>query len=233
MLSEALTAATARVFRAGSAVRGAKVFHPRGLAFTGTVVVDGDPDAPASPWLRTPGTYRAVARFSRGAGLPAPLPDLLGLAVRVLDAHGPGRPQDLLLITSVDQPVLHHLFVPAFDAQARPYSSATPYRIGGTSWLMGALPRADSPRAEGGSMEERLRASVAAGGVALDLAAARVGGRFQRFGELRVEQEVPGGGDHLRFNLFNTGGGLEPVTWINRIRRRTYQQSQEGWEHEA
>lgn len=230
MLSESLTAVTARAFRAGSAVRGAKVFHPRGVAFTATVVIDGGPDAPASPWLRTPGEFGAVARFSRGAGLPKPLPDLLGLAVRVLDAHGPGRPQDLLMITSIDAPVLHHLFVPAFDAQARPYSSATPYRIGGTSWLMGATPRDDSPRGVGGAMEDRLRSAAATGDLALDLGAARVGGRFRRFGELRVGDPVPGGGDHLRFNLFNTGGGLEPVTWVNRIRRQTYQQSQEGWE---
>jgi hypothetical protein len=34
---------------------------------------------------------RPLLRFSRGAGLPEPLPDVLGVAIRLPDAHGPGR----------------------------------------------------------------------------------------------------------------------------------------------
>ena len=52
-------------------------------------------------------------RFSRGAGLPEPLPDILGVAVRVLDSHGPGGHQDFLLATSSGLPVAHHALLPA------------------------------------------------------------------------------------------------------------------------
>jgi hypothetical protein len=58
------------------------------------------------------------------------LPDLLGMSIRVPDAYGPGRHQDFLLVTSIDLPVLHHVFIPAADAQQRPFSSSLPYPRG-------------------------------------------------------------------------------------------------------
>ena len=50
------------------------------------------------PWLDDAGTDEVLLRFSRSVGLPEPLPDVLGLAVRVpleKDGHG-----DLLLATT-------------------------------------------------------------------------------------------------------------------------------------
>ena len=32
------------------------------------------------------------------------------------------------MVSSVDLPVLHHIFLPAGDVQQRPYSSSLPYR---------------------------------------------------------------------------------------------------------
>jgi hypothetical protein len=43
-----------------------------------------------------------VVRFSRAGGLPEPLPDALGVAVRLPGAYGPGRDQDLLVTSSAD-----------------------------------------------------------------------------------------------------------------------------------
>jgi hypothetical protein len=57
--------------------------------------------------LLVPGArYDAVVRFSRGGGLPEPLPDALGVAVRLPDAYGPGRTQDFLVTSSADLPLL-------------------------------------------------------------------------------------------------------------------------------
>src|SRR6058998_1571689 len=101
-----------------------------------TLRVPGDPAAPREArLLREPGEHRAIARFSRSVGLPRPLPDLLGLSIRVIGAYGSGRHQDLLLVTSIDLPVVHHIFVPAGDVQDRIYSSSLPYEAGEERFL--------------------------------------------------------------------------------------------------
>jgi hypothetical protein len=171
----------------------------------------------------------ALVRFSRSLGLPRPLPDLLGMSLRVPDAYGAGRDQDFLMVTSVDAPVLHHLFVPAGDVQQRPYSSSLPYRAGGETFLVGALPRRESPRVEGGDELERLAAAAATGALVFDLAVAAVWGRFRPVAEIRVEDPLPPEADALRFNPWNTGGGLEPAGLLNRMRDHAYPLSQRAW----
>src|SRR4029450_7999147 len=52
------------------------------------------------PLFQAGATHQALLRFSRGAGLPEPLPDALGVAIKLPDAHGPGVDQDLLLTSS-------------------------------------------------------------------------------------------------------------------------------------
>ena len=99
-----------------AAVRRGKAVHPHGAVYKAELVVPSHGDALGRTKLfGTPGRRRALVRFSRSLGLPRPLPDLLGMSVRVLDAYGPDRDQDFLMVTSVDAPVLHHLFVPASD----------------------------------------------------------------------------------------------------------------------
>src|SRR5207302_4752801 len=114
-----------------AAVRRGKPVHPTGVVYDARLVVSGSDDAPRGARLLCElAEHRAIVRFSRSLGLPRPVPDLLGVSIRVLEPYGPGRHQDFLLVTSVDRPVLHHLFVPAVDAQQRPYSSSLPYRAG-------------------------------------------------------------------------------------------------------
>ena len=92
-----LPAAAGRVVARPLAVltrlRRAKPMHPSGVAFDAVLDRAGLRRTSGIGWLDGTGTDRAVVRLSRGAGLPARLPDLLGLALRV-----PGdRPVDLLL----------------------------------------------------------------------------------------------------------------------------------------
>lgn len=63
---------------------------------------------------------------------------MLGLAVRILDAHGVGAHQDLLLATSGERPIVRHLFVPATSFDAIRFSSVLPYRLGDRTVVFGA-----------------------------------------------------------------------------------------------
>jgi hypothetical protein len=222
--------AVGSAFKAASVLRGAKSLHPYGVVYEAALAVDGDAGVPPAKLFRTPGTSSALVRFSASLGLPRPLPDLLGMSLRVIDAYGPGCHQDLLMVSSADRPIAHHVFLPADDVQRRPYSSSLPYRAGGELFLVGALPRADSPRPAGSGMYERLEAAAQTGKLAFDLAVAPLMGRFRPVGRLHVGKRLAPQMDALRFNPLNTGGGLRPAgDPLNRLRPYAYSRSQEGW----
>ena len=194
-----------------AAARRGKAVHPHGVVHRGRLVVDGIPAAPAgSRLLSERAEHDVLVRFSRSIGLPRPLPDLLGMSIRVVDAYGEGQHQDLLLITSIDLPVLHHVFVPAGDVHQRPYTSSLPYRAGDETFLIGAVPE------EGGE----LRFGVAVAPIAC---------RFRTVARLEVGERLPDTLDALRFSPFNTGGGLEPSGLLNGMRALAYPMSQAAW----
>jgi hypothetical protein len=204
--------------------------HPHGVVHEARLVVDGSLEAPTgAELLDTPGEHRAIMRFSRSLGLPRPLPDLLGVALRVLDAYGEGRHQDVLAVSSVDLPVLHHGFVPAADVQQRPYTSSLPYRAAGRRFLLGIVPDRTSPRPDGGDELDRLARAAATGRLTFGLAVAAVNGRFRVVGTLHVGRRLPDELDALRFNPFNCGGGLAPDGVLNRLRDYAYPLSQAAW----
>jgi hypothetical protein len=219
-----------------AALRGGKAVHPDGAAYDAQLSVAGAGPGlgpPAAELLSGPGDHRAVVRFSRAVGLPRGVPDLLGLAIRVLDAYGSGRHQDLLLISSADHPVLHHLFLPARDVQQRPYTSSLPYQAGGRRFLIGALPDARSPRPDGPDEFARLKRAAHTGRLRFQLAVAELDGRFEPVGDLRIGAPLPPDADALRFNPWNTGGGLAPAGVLNQARDRAYRLSQAGWRRTA
>jgi hypothetical protein len=195
---------TARFWRAVSRLRGGRSLHPDGDAYEATLSVTGGDHG--APLLDVPGEHRAIARLSRGVGLPKPLPDVLGLAVRVLDAHGPRRHQDFLIVTSVDVPFLHHLILPGpLGPYGQSYSSVLPYRIGERLRLVGALPRRPD----------------------FDLATAPLNGRWVPFGRLRLGERLSQEASFaLRFNPWNAGGGIRPTGPFQGIRDPAYRGSQ-------
>jgi hypothetical protein len=215
-------------------LRGGKAVHPRGVVYEARLSVTGAGAAPpAATLLSRPGEHRALARFSRSVGLPRPIPDLLGLAIRVLDAHGPGEHQDFLLVSSADRPVLHHIFLPASDVQQRPYTSALPYQASGEHFLVGALPDHRSPRPNGDNEFERLELAAGTGQLRFQLAVAAPKRRFQPVAELRIGARLPPEADALRFNPWNTGGGMAPAGVLNGARDRAYKLSQAAWRRTA
>jgi len=132
------------LFEGLSRLRRSRALHPDGSLHEATVTIRSNEAAPAAATLlHTPSEHPALVRFSRGVGLPDALPDVLGLAVRLLDVHGRGRHQDFLLATSANAPVLQHLLVPApggFFGQL--FSSLLLYRIGPKIRVVGAEPAA-------------------------------------------------------------------------------------------
>jgi hypothetical protein len=192
-----------------AALRRGKAVHPKGVVHEATLSIDGSRAAPAGvDFLQRPAEHPAVVRVSRSIGLPRPLPDLLGLSVRVPHAHGEDRHQDFLLITSADLPVLHHVFLPATEVDQRPYSSSLPFRGDDGLYLIGAVPRSFGD---------------------FDFSVASLGGRFEPVGRLRVGGRLPDDLDALCFNPWNTGGGVEPAGSLNQMRDRAYRWSQTAW----
>src|SRR5687768_8860748 len=106
-LPSAATRATASVlalpvgaafYAAGRLRRGRrKPLHPDGAVLPGTLRRSGAPTTWGTPWLDATGEHEATVRLSRSAGLPPPLPDILGLAIRV---RVDNRDADLLLSTT-------------------------------------------------------------------------------------------------------------------------------------
>jgi hypothetical protein len=214
-----------------AALRRGKPVHPKGAVYDARLTVTGARAAPPAQLLAQAGEHRAVVRFSRSVGLPEPFPDLLGMSIRVLDAYGAGAHQDLMLISSVDLPVLHHIFVPVRDAWQAPYSSSLPFRAGGDRFLIGALPRLEGPAPPGDTEFERLDAAATEGRLGFDLAVAPLEGRFAAniVGRLQLGSQLSADLDALRFNPWNTGGGLEPAGWLQAARYQAYRRSQAAW----
>ena len=220
----------AAVLGAVAGIRGGKAVHPHGAVHRGCLRVSGSGSAPlGSTLLSEPGEHACLVRFSRSVGLPRPLPDLLGMSIRVPHAYGRHCPQDLLLVTSADLPLLHHVFLPVSDGQSRPYSSSLPFRAGDEVFLIGALPRRASPRPRGGTDLERLARAAATGRLRFDLAVAPVMGRFQAIAAIEIGERLPPELDALRFDAWNCGGGLSPVGTLNRMRGSAYAYSQTAW----
>lgn len=195
---------TAALFGRLSALRGARIFHPDGEAWRATVSIESDPHALDG----VAGDHSAIVRASRGAGLPEPLPDVFGIAVRLLEVHGPGQHQDFLLATSAAPFPARHLLLPASGIGTRPYSSILRYR---------------------NQRDERFTvgASYLADPATLTLMTAPLVGGWRHVGRIHLTERISNDdGQALRFNPWCTGGGIEPIGLLNRLREPAYTASQ-------
>jgi hypothetical protein len=225
----AVDTVSAAVFEAGSAVRSARIFHPTGVGFRSTISIRPPADgahALGVPLLDSPGTYSGPVRISRGAGLPEPLPDILGIAVRIEDAHGLGQAQDLLFGSSSSLPVGRQLFVPNVDFAGLTLSSILPYSLGGggTYWF-GARVLTSS-----GRLSRLADVAAAAQDIRIELLLAGRFGPWRPVADVSLDEQLPDPESAaLRYNVDdNTGGGIEPTGWLQALRRHAYAASQAG-----
>ena len=217
-----LPAPTAALFAAATRMRGRRFFHPYGRAFAGTLRI------PKNDAGLKQGSHEAIARLSRGAGLPMGLPDVLGLAIKLPDFNGPRRDQDFLLVSAASAPVVRHLLLPAAFFGARTFSTVLPYEVDGEVLLYGTLPSPPKERATGLELSQ-LDEALEEGRLRFRFAVATLLGRWRRIGELSLERRLSQAlSDKLRFNPWNTSERIRPVGPLNRLRADAYPASQEA-----
>ncbi len=121
-------------FGLAARVRRDKPLHPAGSV--GTAVLDVTTPAPhlGVPLVAAAGQHDCLVRWSRSAGVPAPLPDVEGFALRVLDAGG-GRPADLLFASAGEGSITRHTPLLRRPRSHGPLSTLLPV-VGDTGPLM-------------------------------------------------------------------------------------------------
>ena len=207
-----------RALGALARLRGGKPMHPRGAVFSAVLQRHGNGggNPVGVQWLDDPAAEAAVVRLSRGAGLPAPLPDVLGLAIRLRSDRG--TPIDLLLSTTGRGPLTRLLPAPRRDTAAV-YSSIMGYRSDAGTLRIAALPEADGVPSE----PEPLAEEVARVGLSFTLAVARGRGPWVPFGRLALGRPVEPLDPGVRFDaVLNHPPGLSPDGPIARFRAPAY-----------
>ncbi len=219
-----LPAPTAAFFAAATRLRGRRFFHPYGRAFAGTLHI------PKTTAGLKQGSHQAIARLSRGAGVPKGLPDVLGLAIKLPDFNGPRKDQDFLLVSAANAPVVRHLLLPAAVFGSRTFSTVLPYEVHGEVLLFGTLPSPPEERATGLELA-KLDEALEQGRLRFRFAVATLTGPWRRIGELRLERRLSEDlSDKLRFNPWNTSDRIRPVGPLNRLRADAYPASQKARE---
>ncbi len=192
-------AGLAAAIRLVAALRAAaKPLHPRGDVVNATLRRFGGGHTGAS-WLDEAGSDEVLVRRSRAVGLPGPLPDVHGLAVRV-PRRGGGH-GDLLLASTGRGRASRFLLTVGRTPGSRPLTTLMPYRTPTGPRLVGA-------RAVG---EQRY-----------ELAHATPGGEWEPFAEL-VLSGTRGPDPLVSFDpLRNTLPGLDNYEWVRRLREPAY-----------
>jgi hypothetical protein len=190
--------AAATALGLATAARGSRVFHPKGTACAARLTVTGGLGTGARV-LDEPAAHDGVVRLSRAVGLPQPLPDVDGLALRLPGQGIGGAPLDLLVNSA-----WRYAFVPSVVAPT--WSAILPHRTGsGRLVLLGARPDGD-----GFTM----------------LVASPLGG-WQRWGRLVLSDPLPDEeSERLRFEPTVGADDLRPVPLFRSLRARSYVHSQ-------
>jgi hypothetical protein len=153
-LTQAVTAAAAvpgavlgGVFGAVATLRRDKPLHPRGQVGEGVLHVTEPVPWLGIPLLATEERHPCVARWSRAAGLPWPLPDVEGLAVRI-EQPGTGEGADLLFASTGTGSVTRFLLTPRAPSSHGPQSTLLPVesRMGAVIFLATPADDAHPPR---------------------------------------------------------------------------------------
>jgi hypothetical protein len=182
-----------------------KPLHPRGEIRRGELRRDGSDEELGVPLIDEPGVDEVTVRVSRATGLPEPLPDIHGLAVRV--PLPDGRHGDLLLASTGLGPASRFLLRP--ERHPRALTTLLPYGTPTGPVLLAATPQS----------EKRY-----------ELLWARPRGPWHPWGRLVLEADH--GGDPLvTFDpVANPFPALEHPAWVRRLREPAYKQARRSRE---
>ena len=195
--------------------RGGRALHPRGAVFDAVLERHGAMPPLGVPWLDEARTEPVVVRLSRGAGLPAPLPDVLGLAIRLGDERAP---VDLLLSSAGRGAWSRRVPVPRVGAEV-PYGSIMAYSSSAGPIRIVALPETSGVASDPGPVAE----AVAEGALAFTLAAAVGRGGWRPFARLCSTGSREPLDPAIRFDAVrNPPPGLVPDGPMARFRAPAY-----------
>lgn len=120
--------------------RRVKPLHPEGVLHRATLTRFGSPVPTGMAWLDETGRDEALVRVSRAVGLPAPLPDIHGLAIRVAPE---GTPSDVLLAGTGLGLLSRYLLLPSRTPTGHPLTTLLPYRSPRGPLLLGVVPESE------------------------------------------------------------------------------------------
>lgn len=197
--SEAAGRALAAITDGISRLRPAeKPLHPEGVNYLGHLVRPGSEVPTGVPWLDEPGEDEVQVRTSHAIGLPGPIPDIDGLALRLRKDQA-GYADVLLASTGWDR-VSRHLLVPSWQ-EHQPLTTLLPYRSPIGPIVIGALP-----------VDVR----------GYELHWARLGRAWHALGTLTLDRELPAE-EEISFDpVLNQLPGLDQYPWVEHLRERSY-----------
>ncbi|MGA9872213.1 MAG: phosphodiesterase [Rhodococcus sp. (in: high G+C Gram-positive bacteria)] len=214
-------------FRAASAIRRARVFHPDGAMFTGELVRLA-PDDQGLPLH----SCAVVARLSKGLGLPWGALDVVGLAFRLPATAGADTPWDVLLASAGIGSLGRMLPLPTTSWNDANFSSLMPLRFDGRMWWLRA--RLLTPHLRGmdlGAPTDALEAP----GLMFAIDQAQGSGAFEPLATLRstgaLSDAAQSAGDG-KFGFdpaVNSPASVRPQPeWLRDIRQSAYRNSRAG-----
>lgn len=208
-------------FAVGAKLRHARVFHPDGLDLSGRLHATSEYEH-----LFGTGERAVIARLSKGTGTPGSLPDVLGLAFRVLDRHN--RPWDFALATTGGGPLSRFVILPARGWVHARYGSLMPYRVGKTMplWFFAEPDTGQPTSASLAAMAEYLREHT----ISFELLASGITGQPARLGSmtLRLAESAEHRTDFFD-PMLNHPDGVELLPrMVGKVREFAYAGSRNG-----
>ncbi|MCW2134707.1 hypothetical protein B0G38_003891 [Arthrobacter sp. VKM Ac-2550] len=125
------------LFRGIKVLRPERPIHPEGVSLTGSVERLPPTRRSGISWLDTSGVVQVQARLSRSIGLPGPLPDIVGLALRIPADPGPF---DVLLASTGMAGASRFILTPHRFASEAAFTTLMPYQSSRGPVLLAARP---------------------------------------------------------------------------------------------
>lgn len=191
-----------------------KALHPRGAMYAARLERRGGPERAGVDWLDSQGTEDVVVRLSRATGLPPFLPDILGLAMRVL-LHDGSSGGDLLLATTGTGSLSRFVLRPSRHPMQVDYTTLLPYASSG-----GPIQIVASPKVPDAGTDPQH------GSLDFDLAWSRGTGAWNGFATLTLLEprglDADGGAPVAFDPVLHPLPGLSPYPLVARLRAPAY-----------